>query len=211
MRESMLGRIVTLVVTVPAEWLGTLVDLLEKLLGKEAGQDWFTALGKFLRKEEAWSGKKSILRSLSTLAVKGAKKFVAKDAFRVNTDPSQRVRISYLGENFKRRFIPKVEENVEDATLRVHELLEGSRDVPIVAELGNEEGVEIALQHFYETLAAKQAAGDFTWTVGYARDKDGVLCPVGARWDGVGWDVGASSLGRPGGWGQGLRFLSRNS
>lgn len=211
MYENMLGRIVTQIVTVPAEWLGTLVDLLEKLLGKEAGQDWFTALGKFLRKEDAWSGKKSILRSLATIVVKGSKKFVAKDAFRVNTDPSQRVRISYLGENFKRQFLPKVEENVPDATLGVHELLEVSCDMRIVAELGYEGGVEIFLEHFYETLAAKQAVNDLTWTVGYARDKDGVLCPVYASWGGGGWDVEAYSLGGPGRWDQGNRFLSRNS
>src|SRR5690606_12049524 len=120
----------------------TLVDLVEKLLGK-AGQDWFTALGKFLRKEEAWSGKKNLLRSLSIITVKGSKEFGVEDAFRINTDSSRCVRISYLGGNFKRRFLPKVEENVPDAVLGVHELLEPSHDMRVVAELGYEEGVEI--------------------------------------------------------------------
>lgn len=211
MRESMLGRIVTMLVTVPAEWLGTLVDLVEKLLGKDAGAEWFSALGRFLRKENAWDGKKNLLHFLSTIAVKGSKKFVVKDAFRINTDPSQRVRISYLGDNFKAWMLGKVEESVDDATLRLHELLEASRDIPIVAELGNEEGVEIFLAHFYEVLAAKQAVGDLTWTVGYARDKNGVLCAVHAFWFGGGWDVGAFSLGLPSWWCLGYRFVSRNS
>ena len=212
MRESMLGRIVTLVVTIPVEWLGVLVDLLEKLLGKDAGAEWFAALGRFLRKENAWGdGKKNLLRLLSTIAVKGSKKFVAKDAFRINSDPSQRVRISYLGDNFKAWMLGKVEENVDDAILRLHELLETSRDIPIVAELGNEEGVEIFLAHFYEVLAAKQVANDLTWTVGYARDKNGVLCAIYAYWYDDGWHVSAGSLGDQGRWLDGCRFLSRNS
>ncbi|MCR4274739.1 MAG: hypothetical protein NUW02_01685 [Candidatus Campbellbacteria bacterium] len=210
MRESMLGRIVVMIVTVPAEWLGMLVDLLEKLLGK-AGAEWFTALGRFLRKEEVWSGKKNLLRFLFTSKVAGSKKFVAKDAFRINMDLGQRTRISHLGENFKRQFLSKVEENVDDTTLCLHELLKTSRDIPIVAELGNEEGVEIFLAHFCEVLAVKQAVGNLTLTVSYVRDKDDVLCAVFGEWLDSGWIVEADYLGSPDRWGQGICFVSRLS
>jgi hypothetical protein len=48
--ETMLGKIVVLLVTVPAAWLGTLVDLLEKMTGAD-GKEWFNNLKLFLRKE----------------------------------------------------------------------------------------------------------------------------------------------------------------
>lgn len=53
MYDNMLGKLIKLIVTVPAEWLGTLVDLVEKLCGEE-GLKWLTALKRFLRKEDAW-------------------------------------------------------------------------------------------------------------------------------------------------------------
>jgi len=54
MDNAMLGKIVRMIVTVPAEWLGTLGDLLEKLTGAE-GSVWLTALKRFLRKENQWA------------------------------------------------------------------------------------------------------------------------------------------------------------
>jgi len=45
-----LFRIVELIVTVPKTMLGTLVDLLEKLTGQE-GESWFKQFKRFLRKE----------------------------------------------------------------------------------------------------------------------------------------------------------------
>lgn len=55
MRNEMLGKIIILIVTVPAEWLGTLVDLLEKLVSATGG-DWMIQLKQFLRKEPCWVG-----------------------------------------------------------------------------------------------------------------------------------------------------------
>lgn len=51
--DTMLGKIVRMIVTVPAEWLGTLCDLLEKITGKD-GSQWFAQLKPFLRKEPCW-------------------------------------------------------------------------------------------------------------------------------------------------------------
>ncbi len=53
MSDNMLGKLMKLIVTVPAEWLGTLVDLVEKLCGDE-GRKWLNALKLFLRKENPW-------------------------------------------------------------------------------------------------------------------------------------------------------------
>ena len=53
MDNTMLGKLVKLIVTVPAEWLATLVDLLERLVG-ESGAEWLKQLRLFLRKEPTW-------------------------------------------------------------------------------------------------------------------------------------------------------------
>jgi hypothetical protein len=53
MRESMLGRLVDLVVTIPVGILGILVDLAEKLLGPDQ-ELWARELKKFLRREVTW-------------------------------------------------------------------------------------------------------------------------------------------------------------
>lgn len=63
MDNTMLGKIVRMIVTIPAEWLGTLADLCEKLLGQEEGDMWLAALKKFLRKENPWT--LTILRRLT--------------------------------------------------------------------------------------------------------------------------------------------------
>src|SRR3990167_11262623 len=53
MTENMLGRIVQKLVQVPAETLGPLYDLLEKLIGSKSKM-WLRALNRFLRKENPW-------------------------------------------------------------------------------------------------------------------------------------------------------------
>src|SRR3989344_7157953 len=65
MDYSMLGKLVQLIMTVPADWLGTLVDLIEKLTGKN-GKEWFDNLKLFLRKEQSW------IRPLFTKLISGA-------------------------------------------------------------------------------------------------------------------------------------------
>ncbi len=52
-KKDMLGNIVRGLVTIPIEKLGLLADLLEKLASKR-GEEWFYALGHFLRKEDPW-------------------------------------------------------------------------------------------------------------------------------------------------------------
>ncbi len=51
MDDSMLGRFVRGVVTVPSEMLGTLCDLIEKIISDRA---WYEELKRFLRKESTW-------------------------------------------------------------------------------------------------------------------------------------------------------------
>ncbi len=53
---DMLGNLIKLIVTVPAEMLGTLADLVWKLTS-DKGPEWFEELKKFLRKEKTWAFK----------------------------------------------------------------------------------------------------------------------------------------------------------
>lgn len=70
MFQDMLGKVVRAIVTLPAEWLGALGDLLEKMCSSE-GQMWFSALKRFLRKENPWELK--LIREM-TLQIGGVTK-----------------------------------------------------------------------------------------------------------------------------------------
>ena len=69
--DNMLDKIMKLVVTVREDYLGTLVDLLEKVAGRDA-EKWMKNLRLFLRKESVdWNDKvKNTIRNLKNLALK---------------------------------------------------------------------------------------------------------------------------------------------
>jgi len=52
-KDDMLGKLLKGIVGLPAEMIGTLYDLIEKL-GGEDGDGWWAALKRFLRKENPW-------------------------------------------------------------------------------------------------------------------------------------------------------------
>ncbi|MBI4067919.1 hypothetical protein HY413_00740 [Candidatus Kaiserbacteria bacterium] len=137
----------------------------------------------------------------------GAKEFIAKKKFVVNTSEDAHVRISYLGDNFKKTMLSKTERDVNETELRLSKLKQASLDAPIITELGDR--AEISLVAFYETLAHKQVARDYTWVIGYIRDVSGVLWAVGAYWYGDGWRVSAGSVWGPDRWYAGGGFVSR--
>jgi len=64
--KDMLGAVVRKIVELPAEMLGAILDLSEKLLS-EAGHEWLAEFKKFLRKEQSWTGvvAESILKLIS--------------------------------------------------------------------------------------------------------------------------------------------------
>lgn len=135
------------------------------------------------------------------------KEFIAKKKYVVNRLEDARVRISYLGNNFKKVMLPKTELDIAEMQLRLSKLKQASLDSPIVTELGDR--AEISLHSFYETLAHKQATRDYTWVVGYVRGIDGNLWAVFAFWYGDGWYVYARSVGYPLRWSVGPEFVSR--
>ncbi len=150
-----------------------------------------------------------LLESVASFKVPGAKEFIAKKRFVVDTSENARVRISWLGGNFKTNFLGKTETNVVECELKLKKLRKASLDASIIVEQGGEEKAEISLCEYYETLAHKQATRDFSWLVAYIRDVNGILWAVSARWGGGGWRVEAYSVDYPRGWDAGCEFVSR--
>ena len=158
---------------------------------------------------------KKLLKFLKTVSVGALESFVAVDHYKVDTSKKTKVRIAWLGENFKKHLLGLSEGPCEAADLRVHELIEQSVDAPIIAEFGDR--CEITLgQHF--ALLSKQGRGEsgVLLTNGYAnvayiRDTNGILWAVFAGWRAGrgGWRVEAYSVGRPHGWRGGVQFVSR--
>ncbi len=146
------------------------------------------------------------LSYVTSVQVAGTKKFIAADAFGANNPAGIKF---FLGDNFKKYFLGKIEENVESVTLNVyHEFM---------AELGAEKRV-IKLAHFYELIKAQASGQEGPLLVnGYAtiaygiNDENASLWPVNAFWRSFfrEWCVGAFSVESPDGWPAGRRVLSR--
>lgn len=155
------------------------------------------------------------LGTTTTLAT--TQKFVAKYKFRKD---SKEVKFYGIWDNFTNRFLAgngKIEEPLGEQVLRYGNLTKNSVDGPIIEELGGEAKAETTLTELYDLLK-KQANGEDgdLLTNGYAnifyiRDIEGVLRAVRVYWFDCGWDVYASSVGRPYVWHAGSRVFSRNS
>ena len=218
MKKDMLGAVVRKVVDIPVEMLGVIYDLAEKLLG-ESGQEWLVELKRFLRKENCWTDEivKTILEFVGTVAVTlTAGKFIAKDNFVVNVNKNARVKISYLGDNFRENFLGKIENLVGDISLAYHNLKESSRDIPIISELGGEELVETVLGVVFSLMCQQPNGEDGVLlnngyaNIFYVRDKSRVLWTVRVDWYGGGWGGLALSVDYPREWNDGGRVFSCN-
>lgn len=127
------------------------------------------------------------------------------------------MKISWLGDNFKKNFLDKVEEVVAETTLNYHKLKKSSRDILIINELGGEDKAETTLAEMFFQMK-KQASGesgvlltnDYA-NIFYIRDINGVLWAVNCNWNDDGWNVNANSVENPNDWNAGNQVFSRNS
>lgn len=151
-----------------------------------------------------------LLRKLATAEVVGVARFVAIEHLKT-------ANVGWMGDNFKKFFLGKVEESVGSDVIVVHRLEKDSRDAPIMTELGDR--VEIKLAQFFGLLEkqSKDEAGPLLVNgysnIAYITGSDGNLWAVGASWySGNGyWIVGAYSVESPFGWRAGGQVLSRDS
>lgn len=149
------------------------------------------------------------LSYVTSVQVAGTKKFIAADAFGANNPAGIKF---FLGNNFKKYFLGKIEENVESATLNIHH--------EFMAELGAEKRV-IKLAHFYELIKTQASGQEGPLLVnGHANiiasgieDENGSLWPVNAFWRSLffrAWFIGAFSVESTDEWPvAGYRLLSR--
>jgi len=157
-------------------------------------------------KNRAGTVVQKLLEFFATVHVAGVASFVAAEKF-LPGKTVDGIKVGWLGDNFKERFLPKVEKNgVAAEELAVNKLLKNSRDPAIITELGGEEKVEISLGQFWEFL---KTADQSLWYVAYIRDTGGVLWAVDAYWYDDGLYVEASSIDSPDDWCADDRFLSR--
>jgi hypothetical protein len=231
MSKDILGSLVRVLVTVPEDRLGLVQDFANKLAGSDS--DTWVQQGKlFFRKEPCWTNGQavhaaepeltpSILELVSTVVVPATTgKLVAREKFVLDTGRKAKVKISYLGDNFKAWFLNgagKTEDPITEQTLRYHKLRQSSVDGSIIAELGGEEKSETTLAEMF-SLMEKQGKGEDGvllnngwWNIFYIRDQSAVLRAVCVRWDDGGWRVVAGSVEDPYRWSVGRRVFSRNS
>ena len=154
----------------------------------------------------------SILKLVAVVHVCGAKRFVARGAF--GKDNPAGIKF-FLGGNFEKNFLGKVEENVQAVELVGQILIRSSVDDPIMEELGDCK--ETTLTYLYE-LVSRQSRGEAgplltngRANIFYIRDVNGNFWAVHARWcsTSCGWDVDAYSVARPDGWFAGCQVISR--
>jgi len=146
-------------------------------------------------------------------------KFIAKEKFVINIGPDALVKISYLGDNFKKWFL-NGEGKVEDmnSTNLVSLVLETAvMNKEIIAKIGDEVKAETSLTEIYD-LITKQPNGEkgvllnSGWAnIFYVRDQNGVLRMVHVFWSGDGWFVSAGSVDYPHRWRAGSRVFSRRN
>ena len=169
----------------------------------------------FLGKLTAFAKNQSkLLKPIATFQTLAVEEFIANENF-VEGKTVNGVSTVRLGENFKKNFLGKVEKSVEAVELKIYSLIKAVCDLSkndepgIIPELGDKH--EIRLAHFFQLLAYKQQKEDYSWTVGYVCDEQGVLWAVNAGWDSDfdGWFVNADSVGDPSRWNADNQVVSR--
>jgi len=156
--------------------------------------------------------KPKLLEFVTTIPVSAYEHFAAEKHLVVDTSKKAKVKIAWVSDNFKNLFGTKIERNVQATDVKLDRLLKSSLDRPIIDELGGLEKCSIALAHFYDALAWKQANDDLTWITGHVEsDVDKATWAVIASWDADdgGWYVDADSVANPDGWSGGLQVVSR--
>ncbi|MEK7607325.1 MAG: hypothetical protein AAB484_00130 [Patescibacteria group bacterium] len=233
MSQDILGSLMRVLVTVPKNRLGLVLDIAHKFsLSDTEGEMWELNGKKFLRKEPCWSKGKitqvmeqkptsSIIEFISTIVVSATtSKFVAKEKFVCDTGCKAKVKISYLGGNFTEWFLSgngKTEDPISEQKLRYHKLLQSLLDGPIITELGGEAKAETTLSELFSLMEKQGKGGHGVFFInGYANifyvmDQNGMLRTVYVCWFDDGWNIYARPLEDMRRWKDGLQVFSRIS
>lgn len=155
---------------------------------------------------------------ISTLIIPATtKEFVVKDNFKVDTSSQAKVKISYLGDNFKEGFWEKTEGPFAGSIIDGRRLYKPSADYSIISKLGGQKIAETSMFEIF-FLMERQANGESGTLLNngfanifYVRDKTGTLRTVSVDWHGDGWYVNADSVENSNGWNASNRVFSRKA
>lgn len=150
-----------------------------------------------------------LLEPVTNVSLSAVPTFSATEHFLADGKAPSGVKL-YLGDNFSQAFLSgggKVETDVPEVSLRIHKLRMNSLDAPIIAELGGEQVVEVALAHVWKMIEVQgQGQQGYLHTNGYAnifyvRDIQGTLWAVRC-WNSANdtWHVQAYPVTGPGIW-----------
>ncbi|MBI4175473.1 hypothetical protein HY523_02545 [Candidatus Berkelbacteria bacterium] len=157
----------------------------------------------------------TLLRLVKVITVRAIGTFVAQDYF---TEENQPDGIKFwLGDNFKKYFLTKVEQPILRQKLRVFVLLQKALDETILQALGGPKQAAIGLAQMYEMIKAQVngQAGDLlvngAANIFYIEDTSGKLWAVYCHWNAAYglWNVLAHSVSHPHEWYDGFQVFSR--
>lgn len=191
--------------------LAQLIARIAALLTGVDSAKWYGILTQVL--DDTFHVANNILEYIKSVALPAIDVFRAEDFFKEDTSDQATVKISYLGPNFKAKFLKKVETGIVATVIKAYKLLVSSLDPEIMTAIGKDRVISLA--HLAELLKAQDHGQEGFLLVNgwsnifYIEDVDGVTCAVHARWLGDGWSVEAYSVGHPDGWLGGLRVFSR--
>lgn len=139
--------------------------------------------------------------------------FVARDKFIVNTERNDLLRICFLGNNFKKWFLGKIEEPTGETILHCYELKNSSVDIRIIRELGGEDMAKTALAMLFAFMERHENGENGILTRGrvkkfYIEDDRQVLRSVSALNIDYGWHLYAESIVYPSEWSAGGHVFS---
>ena len=157
----------------------------------------------------------SVMISATTIPA-STKEFVVKDKFKVDTKRKAKVKIYYLGTNFKVWFMEKIEGPFAGSTIYGRQLDKSSIDSLILPSLGGQEKAETTMAEIYAMMERQPngEAGDLMnngcANIFYVCDINGTLRTVNVYWLVNGWYVRAYWVQSPFGWPVGRMVFCRN-
>ena len=219
--DAMLGKLLRKLVTLPAEMLESLCDLLEKI----TDETWAREFKRFLRRETCWVKLEEapvpepLLMTEDSVTLPATKKqFVVAGRFVVDTGEEARVKIWNIWSEFTEWFGKLVEKPRGGVSLTYHTLLTSATIAQILVALGGEEKVKEIPLSAIDALMEQQRDGgegallndDCANIFPKVRDSNGVLRAVNVCWDLAvgGWYVDADTLDNSVEWRAGRRVFS---
>jgi hypothetical protein len=177
-----------------------------------------TACNQSLCKEDL--REKPNLRLLGTTTVQArATPFIASDYFKVAMGKTDKVKISFVGGNFIKRFLSgagKIEAADVRHVLYHYELTKRVRDSVIIVELGGESATESTLSDIWLKIKSQGRgnkgsllAHDYESNTYYVRDVANELAAVDLYWRGEGWGINAARTSLLNDRSVGYRFFAR--